>query len=72
MQVGFSRIAAVTDETEHVSEFRDFSYVHGDTAALQVPQDNPHRSAFENDVIAGHVRTIGLRRGHVSGAILHE
>jgi hypothetical protein len=72
MQVGFSRIAAVTDETEHVSEFRDFSYVHGDTAALQVPQDNPHRSAFENDVIAGHVRTIGLRRGHVSGAILRE
>jgi len=72
MQVRLSRIAAVTDETEHVSEFRDLSYVHADTAPLQVPEDNPHRSAFENDVIAGHVRTIGLGRGHVSSAILNQ
>ena len=72
MQVRLSRIAAVTDETEHVSEFRHLSYVHGDTAPLQVPKDDPHRSAFENDVIAGHVRTIGLRRGHVGGAVLRE
>ena len=72
MQVRLSRIAAVTDETEHMSEFRDLSYVHGNTAQLQVPQDNPHRSAFENDLIAGHVCTIGLRRGHVGRAILRE
>ena len=51
MQVRLSGISAVTDETEHVSEFRDFSYVHGDTAPLHVPQDNPHRSAFENGVM---------------------
>ena len=63
MQVRLSGIPAVTDETEHVSEFRDLSYVHGHTAPLQVPQDNPHRSAFENDVIAGHMRTIGLGGG---------
>ena len=55
-----------------MSEFRDVSDVHGDTAPLQVPYDNPHRSAFEDDVISGHVRTIGLRRGHVSRAILRE
>jgi len=72
MQVRLARIAAVTDETEHVSEFDDFSYVHGDTATLQVPQDNPHGSAFENDVIAGHVRAIGPGRGHVSRAILRD
>src|SRR5207237_3182573 len=72
MQVRLSRIAAVTDEAEHVSEFDDFADVHGDTPPLQVPEDNPHRSAFENDVIAGHVRPIGLGRRHVSRAILRE
>ena len=72
MQVRLSRIAAVADTTKHVSGFRDLSCVHGDTAPPQVRQDNPHRSAFENDVIAGHVRTIGLGRGHVSRAILRD
>jgi hypothetical protein len=72
MQVRLSRIAAVTDETDDVSEFDDFAYVHGDSPPLQVPEHNPHRSAFENDVIAGHVRAIGLGRGHISRAILRD
>jgi hypothetical protein len=72
MQVRLSGIAAVTDETEHVPGFHDLSCLHGDTAPLQVAQDNPHGSAFENDVIPGHVPTIGLGRGHVGRAILRE
>jgi hypothetical protein len=72
VQVRVSRIAAVTGQTDHVSEFSDVTDLHGDTASLQVSQDNPHRSAFENDVIASHVRAIGLRWGHVSRAIFRE
>ena len=67
-----SRIPAVADETEHVSGFRDLAHVYSDTALLHMPQDDPCSSAFENDVIADHVRTIGLGRGHVSRAVFRE
>jgi hypothetical protein len=72
MQVRLSGIAAITDATEHVPGFHDLSYLNGHTASLQVPEDNPGRSAFENHVIANHVRTIDLWRGHVSRAVLRE
>ena len=52
MQVRLSGCAAITDATEHVPGFHDLSYLNGHTASLQVPQNNPGRSAFENHVIA--------------------
>ena len=55
-----SGIAAVADQTEHVSGFHDLAHVYGDTAPLHMAQDDPCSSAFQNDVIADHVRTIGL------------
>ena len=63
MQVRLSGVAAITDAAEHVPAFHDLSCLNGDTASLQVPQDNPRRSAFENHVIANHVRTIDLGPG---------
>jgi hypothetical protein len=39
---------------------------------MHMAQDDPCSSAFENDVIADHVRTIGLGRGHVSRAVFRE
>ena len=41
---------------------------NGHTASLQVPQDNPGRSAFENHVTANNVRTNDLGPGGMSGA----
>src|SRR5688572_31386625 len=72
MQVWLSRIAAVADETEHVSGFRDLAHVYGNSSPLHMPQDDPCSSAFENDVIADHVRSIRLGRGHVSRAVFRE
>jgi hypothetical protein len=72
VQVGLAGVATVTDAAEYVPGLYDLSRTYCDAPPLQMPEHNPYRIAFENHVIANHVRAIDLGRRHVSRAILRD